>query len=142
MNDSPETATPRADFLGEYRLAVYRAEGRLDADLAAWLLDFVLGLEDADPEPFNRLLDLTGVAEIRLSGAELYRIARERHALTAGRPAFRTAIIATTPIAYGTARIYESLLAGSAIQVGVFRDAGGAAEWVGVPRSVVAPPAA
>ena len=131
---------PNADFLGEYRLAVCRPEGRLDADLAAWLLGFVLGLEDADPEPFDRLLDLTAVSEIRLSGGDLYRIAQARHTATEGRPAFRTAILAATPLAYGTGRIYEALLAGSAIRVGVFRDADGAAEWLGVPRSVVEPP--
>jgi hypothetical protein len=132
---------PQIAFDDEHRLAVYRPQGLLDMGLAARLLDFLLALETADPEPFDRLLDLTAVAEIRLTATEMFYIAQTRRAATAGRRHFRTAILAPTPLAYGMGRMYEVLVEGSAIHVGVFRDAGGAADYLGVPRSVVEPPA-
>jgi hypothetical protein len=137
MHDQPQIA-----FDDGYRLAVYRPEGLLDMGLAARLLEFLLALETADPEPFDRLLDLTAVAEIRLTAAEMFQIALTRRAAAAGRRPFRTAILAPSPLAYGMGRMYEVLVEGSAIRVGVYRDAGGAAGWLGVPRSVVEPPAA
>jgi hypothetical protein len=134
MSDAPEIMLHR-----ECRLVVCRPEGQLDAGLAARLLDFLLAMEDADPEPFDRLLDLTAVAEIRLSGPELYRFAQLRRAATARRRPFQTAILAPNPLAYGMGRMYEMLMEGSTIRVGVFREAAGAADWLGAPRAVVEP---
>jgi hypothetical protein len=132
----------RLTFDDERRLAVCRPHGRLDADLAARLLTFLLALEAAEPDPFDRLLDLTAVERIRLTADEMYHIARTRRAATVGRRPFRTAILAPTILTYGIGRMYEVLMEGSAVEVGVFRDAGGAATWLGVSRSVVDPPAA
>jgi hypothetical protein len=128
-------------FDDERRLAVCRPEGHLDADLSARLLAFLMALEAAEPEPFGRLLDLAAVAGVRLTADEMYHIARTRRAATVGRRPFRTAILAPTILTYGIGRMYEVLMEGSAVEVGVFRDAGGAAGWLGVPRSVVEPPA-
>jgi hypothetical protein len=135
------TDAPRVVYDDTHRLAVCRPEGVLDMSLAADILDFALALEAANPEPFDRLLDLTAVAEIRLSGDQMYHIAQVRRAATARRRPFRTAILAPSAFAYGTGRMYEVLMEGSAVEVGVFRDAGAAAGWLGVPRAVVAPPA-
>jgi hypothetical protein len=137
MSDAPQIV-----FDAEYRLAVYRPRGPLDAALAARLLDFLLAMEDADPEPFNRLLDLAAVTQVRLSGTEMFRVSLTRRAATARRRPFRTAILAPTLVAYGMGRMYELLMEESAIRVEVFRDAGGAADWLVVPRSVVERPAA
>src|SRR5947199_10846838 len=126
MNDAR-----KIDFDDALRLAVYRPRGTLDAPLAAWLLDFLLGLERADPDPFARRLDLAAVAEVRLTVDELYHIARARRAATAGLPPFRTAILAPTILTYGVGRMYEALMTGSAVAVGVFQHADGAAGWLG-----------
>src|SRR4051812_39292547 len=112
------------------QLAVYRPEGGLDLPLAQRLLGFLLALEESNPEPFDRLLDLSAVAEIRLSGHQMYHISRERRAATVRRRPFRTAILAPTALAYGMGRMYEVLMEGSAVQVAVFREASGAAVWL------------
>lgn len=125
-----------------YRLAVCRPAGVLDPPQAATILDFVLALEATHPGPFDRLLDLTAVAEVRLSGEEVYRIAQARRASAARRRPFRTAILAPSPIAYGMGRMYEVLMEGSAVRASVFRNAAAAAAWLGVPTEVVEPPAA
>jgi hypothetical protein len=124
---------PAVDFDPARRLAVCRPAGQLDAAVAARLLDFVLALEAADPDPFDRLLDLTDVVEVRLSGPELYRIARARRAACEGRAPVRTAFLAPGPLAYATGRLYEELVTGCGVTVAVFRDAASAAAWLGVP---------
>src|SRR3954470_8221201 len=92
-------------FDAVHRLAVTRPAGQLDAPLAARLLDFVLALEEVEVEPFDRLLDLTAITEIRLSGPELYRIARIRRAACEGGRPFRTAVLAPGPLAYATGKL-------------------------------------
>jgi hypothetical protein len=130
-------SVPEIAFSAAHRLAVCRPAGQLDADLAARLLDFILAMEEVEPEPFDRLLDLTAITEIRLSGPALYRIAQVRRAACAGRHPFRTAFLAPGPLAYATGKLYEELVAGCAVIVSVHRDANGVAAWLGVPRSVI-----
>ena len=130
---------PRIDFDADRRLAVCRPGDQLGSSLAARLLDFVLAMEATEPESFDRLLDLTAVEEVRLSGAELYRIAQARRAACAGRPAFRTAILAPARSPTRPAGCDEAMTEGCGMTVAVFRDAGSAAAWLGVPLSAVRP---
>jgi hypothetical protein len=133
----PTNATPRIEFDREHRLAICRPEGRFDAAVTEWLLIYLMALEDSEPRPFSRLLDLTRLVEIRLSGSEVCDIAQARLMATAKLPPFRTAILAISPFAYAIARLYEDLMKGSSIAVGVFRDAASAAQWLCVPVSIV-----
>jgi hypothetical protein len=128
---------PRIEFDTPHRLAICRPAGQLDAGLAGWLLDFVLAVEEVVGEPFDRLLDVSNVAEVRISGHDLYELSQTRRAACVGRPGFRIAILAPDPIAYATARLYEALTEGCGVKVGVFRDADAAAAWLGVPRDVI-----
>jgi hypothetical protein len=137
MNDEP-----RIVYDDALRLALYRPAGVFDMPLVERVLIFMLALEDSHPEPFDRLVDFTAIAEIRLSSDQMYYVSRLRRDATARRRPFRTAILAPTPIGYGMGRMYEVLMEGSAVQVGVFRDATGAANWLGLPRAVVEPPGA
>src|SRR5262245_51384320 len=105
MNDSF-----RIELSPEHRLAICRPVGTLDAEVARQLLIFVLALEDVHPEPFDRLLDVTGIEEIRLSAQDIYEYSKARLLAAAGRPPFRMAIVAPDPLANGTARIYETLM--------------------------------
>jgi hypothetical protein len=131
--------TFQIDFDPAHRLAICRPVGTLDAEVAKQLLTFWLALEDKNPEPFNRLLDLTGIDEIRLTGPEIYEFARERRSAVAGRAPSRSAVIATHPLARGTASIYETLMEGSKIDVQICSNASEAAEFLNVPKEIVEP---
>lgn len=133
------TTTPRFTYDDARRLAVCRPAGVLDLPVATSILDFLLALEAAHHEPFDRLLDLTAVNEVRLSAGQVYQIAEARRAAVARRRPFRTAILAPAPIPYGMGRMYEVLMEGTAAEAAVFRDAAGAAGWLGVPVAVVEP---
>ncbi len=47
---------------------------------------------------------------------------------------WRTAIVAPTDMVYGLSRMYQILREGSMEEVGVFRDAGDAGKWLGLPE--------
>jgi hypothetical protein len=126
----------KIDFDRTYRLAIFRPVELFDAGHLQQLLNFLLAWETSGPPVFNRLLDLTGVT-IRLSSAVIYECARARREATANLPPFRTAIIASDPSAQEVALLYATLMEGSTIQVGVFRDTGSAADWLCVPEVAI-----
>src|SRR5215831_12715841 len=107
-------------YVEALNLATCRPKGVFEKNLAGELLDFLAAMETAVPRSFNRFLDLGGISEIRLSGTDLYRIAKARRAATENMPVCRSAIFATTFLAHGIAKIYEDLMQGSNIQVRVF----------------------
>jgi hypothetical protein len=129
----------KIDFNSDYRLAICRPLGLLGAEHAAQLLNFLLGFERTNPGSFNRLLDLTLVTEIQLSSSVIHWYAGTRREATADVPPFCTAIIAPAPSAEEAAAIFATLVEGSKIQVGIFRDASSAAKWLDVPEAVIQP---
>jgi hypothetical protein len=100
------------------------------------LLDFLLPFEQTHLEPFNRLLDLTGVTQIYLTGADIHTYANARREATARLPASRTAIIAHDSTET-VGQLYGILMKGSKIQVRTFENASSAADWLGVPETIV-----
>jgi hypothetical protein len=126
----------KIDFNATYRLAVFRPVGLFGPEHVAQILNFLIPLENSDPVPFNRLLDLTLATDIQLTGAVIYEFARARREATAHLSPFRTAIIATDSPAEEVALVYATLMEGSKIQVGIFRDASSAADWLCVPEAV------
>jgi len=126
----------KIDFNPTYRLAIFRPVGLFGAEHVAQILNFLIPLENSDPVPFNRLLDLTLASDIQLTGPMIYEYARARREATAHLPPFRTAIIAADSSAEEVALVYATLMDGSKVQVGVFPDASSAADWLCVPEAV------
>jgi hypothetical protein len=123
----------------EHRLAICRPEGLLDAKLARQLMLFLMAMEESQLEPLNRLLDLTAIDQVWLTSQQVFDMSGARRAAAANLSRFRTAIIAPDPLAFGTARMYETLMHRSNNEVGVFWDPASAAVWLGVPDNVVHP---
>ena len=119
-----------------HRLAICRPVEVFGAEHTGQLLKFLIAFEDSNPKPFDRLLDLSRVTDLQISGPVIYEYARNRRQTTAHLPPFRTAIIAPDPSAEEVALIYATLMEGSKIQVGIFQDAIAAAEWLHVPEAV------
>ena len=123
------------DFKSEYRLAICRPQGILDARFAAQLLRFLQTQEEPPSEAFDRVLDLTHVTEVQLSSKEIWGYASSRRDATAHLPPVRTAII-TSGTAETVALVYASLMKDSRIEVRIFDDADSAADWLSVPRGM------
>jgi hypothetical protein len=124
-------------FNRTYQLAICRPVRLFGEEHAKQLLNFLFAFESSNPEPFNRLLDLTSVRDIQLSVPALYEYARARREATAHLATFRTVIIAPDPSAQEVAQVYATLMEGSKIQVAIFRDPSSAADWLCVPKGVI-----
>jgi hypothetical protein len=129
--------TLNIEFDPTYRLAICRPAGVFGPEQAAQLLYFLLALEDSNPGPFKRLLDLTGVTEIRLSTPEIFGFAKMRQQATASLPPLRTAVIAADQTTEEMALTYATIMEDSNIQVAIFHDTKSAADWLSVPEAAI-----
>ena len=67
---------------------------------------------------FNRFVDFSGLTEVHLRFEDVAAIARRRREHYIGERV-TTVFLAVTPFTYGFARMYEQLMAGTAIEVRV-----------------------
>ena len=113
-------------------LMVGRPNGILDAQAAERLVDFIEIKEEQLEAGFNRFCDLTHLDSINLSSEDLHQLAARRRAFNPNDVHVKSAFLATHPLAFGVARTYEFLLSSPRIEVRVFQDLEGAAEWLSV----------
>ena len=105
--------------------------------MADELVAFIEGKEQLDSEPFNRFTDLSELDEIRLKFGHIFNIAVQRRMSTANRPRVKSAFFSNTVVGFGIARMYETLMEGSTVEVRAFRDLAAAAVWLGVPEATL-----
>jgi hypothetical protein len=113
-------------------LMVGRPNGILDAQAAERIIDFVEIKEEQLEAGFNRFCDLTRLDGIVLSTEDLGKLAARRSAFNPNEMHVKSAFLATNPLAFGIARMYQLLLESPRIEVRVFKDLEGAAEWLAV----------
>jgi len=113
-------------------LMVGRPRGILDANEASQILDFIELKEKLVETGFNRFCDLTRLEGIHLSSAEVRELAARRRAFNPNDVHVKSAILATDPLTFGIARMYELLLNSPRIEVSVFNELEPAAQWLAV----------
>jgi hypothetical protein len=113
-------------------LMVGRPKGILDAAEALRIVEFIEIREAQIERGFNRFCDLTHVDAIHLSASDLEQLAVRRREFNPNSIRVKSAFLATDPLAFGIARMYELLLNSPRIEVEVFRDMRAAADWLGV----------
>lgn len=113
-------------------LIVGRPKGVLDADLTDKLLRFIEIKEVEIETGFNRFCDLTRLDAIHLTTVEILKVTTQRRGFNPNDVLVKSAFLATHPLAFGIARMYEQLLESPRIEVRVFRTPEAAAEWLGV----------
>ncbi len=118
-----------------HRLVICRPSGIVDELFALQLLNFLHALEEV-AEPFNRLLDLTGIISVPLENSEIYEYAEARREAPAQVPKLRTAIITSELDTEPAALLYSMLIKDSQVEVGVFPAASEAAQWLGIPEEI------
>jgi len=101
-------------------------------------VEFIELAEKFERRSFNRYIDMSGFSRIQIGLDHVVRIARRRQRYK-GSPV-KSAIFAVRLISVNVARMYQELMNGSHIEVGVFRDRAVAAEWLGVPATILQPP--
>jgi hypothetical protein len=113
-------------------LMVARPKGILDAQMAERIVEFIEIKEENSETGFHRVCDLTCLEGIQLSFTEVLLFADRRRNFNPDDIRVKSAFLATHPLAYGIARMYEQLLHSPRIEVHVFSQLEAAAEWLGV----------
>ena len=88
----------------------------------------------------HALVDLSDVTELHLSAEEVGLIAAENHRAAASMSHATVAVIAATDLAFGMARMWEAMVAGTNWRTRVFRDRQAALAWLRIEASEVASP--
>jgi len=113
-------------------LLVARPVGIFDIKSAESLVDFIEIKEELTETGFNRFTDLTRLKEIHLTSADVLRLAARRRAFNPNNIRVKSAFLATDPMAFMIARMYELVLDSPRIEVATWRDLQSAANWIGV----------
>jgi hypothetical protein len=113
-------------------LMVGRPKGILDADGIKRIVEFIEIKEVETETGFNRFCDLTRLDEIHLLFGEILDVAVRRCEFNPNDIRVKSAFLATNPLAFGIAHIYEQLLNSPRIEVRVFSEIEAAARWLGV----------
>jgi hypothetical protein len=113
-------------------LAVARPRGILDARAAEEIVEFIEVKELELEQGFNRFCDLASIDGITLSVSDVFLLASRRRAFNPNNIRVKSAFLATNPLAFGLARMYEQLLNSPRIEVRVWSDLEAAADWLGV----------
>jgi hypothetical protein len=119
-------------------LLVARPSGIIDAETAEGIVEFVEIKEEQLEMGFNRFCDLTALEGIELRSADIRHLADRRRAFNPNDIRVKSAFLATDPLAFGIARMYEQMLNSPRITVSVWSDLQGAADWLGVKRERLA----
>ncbi len=115
-------------------LLVCRIKGLLDAKLASSIVEFIEVKEAESETGFNRFCDLTRLNDIHLSPNEVLHLADRRRAFNPNQIHVKSAFLATCPLTFGIASMYEKLLNSPRIEVRVWAEMQEAADWLGVKR--------
>ena len=111
---------------------VGRPMGILDAQTAARIVELVEIKEMETETGFSRFCDLSRLEAIHLSFAEVLTLAERRSLFNPNDVRVKSAFLATNPLTFGIACMYEMLLNSSRIEVRVFSELDAAAKWLGV----------
>jgi len=114
------------------KLLVARPKGVFDAATAEKIIEFIELKEAEEETGFNRFCDLSCLEVIYLSPLEVARLAARRREFNPNDIRVKSAFFATSPLAYGIARMYERMLDSPRIEVRVWSDKQAAADWLGV----------
>jgi hypothetical protein len=131
---------PGTRYHPDCRLVTWRPRGEFNSELADRIVEFLESEEQMLGKPFHRFTDMTGLERININLNHVFEIARRRKKGYRGEKV-KSAFYAVRLISLTIARMYQELMAESAIEVGLFRDRAAAAEWLEVPLETLNPPA-
>ena len=130
---------PGPDFLRYYpahRLIAWQPQGTLDDLMLDQITDWLVGIEKASL-PLKRFVDLSQLTSVAVSTRHVFEFARKRAELFTGVDPVRTALFSDDWVAFGIARLYESLMQDTLIEARAFRDLAWAATWLAIPVGVL-----
>ena len=127
---------PFLRYYAAYGLTAWQPQGTLDDLMLDWIAEWLVAVEKVSL-PSKRFVDLSQLTTIAIRTRHLFEFARKRAEQLAGVEAVRTALFCDEWVGFGIARLYETLMENTRIEVRAFRDRAKAAEWLGIPVDVL-----
>ena len=119
-----------------HNLIAWQPRGVLDDRLLDEIGEWLCTIEKASP-PEKRFVDFSQLTEVAVRTNHLFEFARKRAEQFAGITPVKSALFSKDWVGFGIARMYESLMRGTPIDVRAFRDRVTAAIWLDVPAEVL-----
>jgi len=132
-------ALPGPPFLRHYsahQLMAWQPQGTLDDSMLDQIAEWLVDIEKVSL-PFKRFIDFSQLTTVAVRTRHVFELARKRAEQFAGVEPVRSALFCDDWVGFGIARLYESLMENTLIEVRAFRDLAKAAEWLGVPVDVL-----
>ena len=131
---------PGTRYFPKFKLTTWHPKGVFDEPFADRLIAFIEWEEYIQQAPWDRYADLSGVTDFRISLQHIIETARRRGFV---REPVKSALFADKRAGLELIRSYERLMEDAVmITVRSFDTRKAAAEWLGVPPSILLPPAA
>ena len=124
---------PEIEFCEDIRLLIYRPHGLLNEAAVTRVVKALENLEAELQAPFDRFSDTLQADEVELNFKYVIDVSLHRRVSYAGRPAVKSAILASDSAMIHYGRLHAMLTQGSPIHVRVFTHREKAAEWLAVP---------
>src|SRR5438477_6528857 len=126
------TLPPDIEFHDDIRLFIYRPCGVLNEQSVDKIVSIIGELEARLQEPFNRFFDTLGHDEVELNFRYVIQISLHRVLSYGDRPPVKSAILATDSTIAHYCQLHAIITEDSPINVRIFQELGGAAQWLGV----------
>jgi hypothetical protein len=129
---------PNTCYYPKLRLLTWHPPGVLDERLSEKLIEFIESEEYLQEAPFDRYVDLSGLAGIQITFEHILKTARRR---IPTRQPVKTAIYGNNAVNLAVAQTYERLMEDAVmITVRAFGEREACADWLEVPVAVTFPP--
>jgi hypothetical protein len=150
MNSPADSTGPKASraiskslpgprFLRYYpahQLMAWQPQGTLDDFMLDQIAEWLVDIEKVSL-PLKRFIDFSQLTNVAVRTRHVFEFARKRAEQFTGFEPVQTALFCDDWIAFGIARLYESLMEDTLIEARAFRDLARAAEWLGIPVDVL-----
>src|SRR5882762_8088730 len=117
-------SVPGPDFLRYYpahRLMAWQPRGTLDDLMLDQIAEWLVYIEKAFL-PFKRFVDFSQLTTVAVRNRHVFKVARRRAEQFRGVEPVRTALFSEDWVAFGIARLYESLMENTLIEARAFHD--------------------
>jgi hypothetical protein len=123
-------------YYPDHRLMAWQPQGTLDDLMLDQITEWLVHIEKAFL-PFKRFVDFSRLTTVAVRTGHVFNVARRRAEQFRGVEPVRTALFSEDWVAFGIARLYESLMENTLIEARAFRDLAEAAEWLAIPVDVL-----
>jgi hypothetical protein len=114
-------------YYPDHRLMAWQPQGTLDDLMLDQITEWLVHIEKAFL-PFKRFVDFSQLTTVAVRNRDVFKVARMKAEQFRGVEPVRTALFSEDWVAFGTARLYESLMENTLIEARAFRDLAEAAE--------------